>query len=266
MKRFAKLLTAFAGLVVSGSAFAAGGHALPYSYTPDTSNLASLQRGARDFMAYCSGCHSMKYLRYNRIGQDLGIPDDVLKSSLMFTSEKPGDAILSSMPAEASKAWFGQTPPDLTLETRARGADWVYSYLRTFYVDAKRPLGVNNLVLPNASMPHVLWALQGWQVKEEAHAEASDHGEGGHADGGGEHHGVPLKLVQPGSLTPDQYEKFVGDLVNFMAYAAEPGKSIRTGVGPKAMFYLLILLTLCYFLKKEFWRDIHDAPAKDKLP
>lgn len=249
MKRFAKLLTAFAGLVVSGSAFAAGGHALPYSYTPDTSNLASLQRGARDFMAYCSGCHSMKYLRYNRIGQDLGIPDDVLKSSLMFTSEKPGDMILSSMPAEASKAWFGQTPPDLTLETRARGADWVYSYLRTFYVDAKRPLGVNNLVLPNASMPHVLWALQGWQVKEEpAH-------EGEHAEEGG-HHGAPLKLVQPGSLTPDQYEKFVGDLVNFMAYAAEPGKSIRTGVGPKAMFYLLILLTLCYFLKKEFWRDI----------
>ena len=250
MKRFAKLLTAFAGLVISGSAAAAGGHALPYSYTPDTSNLASLQRGARDFMAYCSGCHSMKYLRYNRIGQDLGIPDDVLKSSLMFTSEKPGDAILSAMPADASKAWFGQTPPDLTLETRARGADWVYSYLRSFYVDTKRPLGVNNLVLPNASMPHVLWALQGWQVKEEEHhEEGAEHAEGGH-------HGAPFKLVQQGSLTPDQYEKFVGDLVNFMAYAAEPGKSVRTGVGPKAIFYLIILLTLCYFLKKEFWRDI----------
>lgn len=244
-----KLLLAVAGLLMSGAAGAAT-HALPYTYQADTSNLASLQRGARDFMAYCSGCHSMKFLRYNRIGQDLQIPEELLKSSLMFTSTKVGDQIHSAMPADVSKAWFGQSPPDLTLETRARGPDWVYSYLRTFYVDTKRPMGVNNLVLPGASMPHVLWELQGWQVKEEA-AEGEHHGEG---EG---HHGVPLKLVQPGSLTPDEYEKFVGDLVNFMSYAAEPGKNARKSVGPNAIMYLLLLLVLCYLLKKEFWRDIH---------
>jgi ubiquinol-cytochrome c reductase cytochrome c1 subunit len=247
-----RLLIAAAGLLLSGAAAASGGHALPYEYTADTSNLASVQRGARDFMAYCSGCHSMKYLRYNRIGQDLGIPEDLLKSNLMFTSTKVGDQIVSAMPADTSKGWFGQTPPDLTLETRARGASWVYSYLRSFYVDKSRPLGVNNLVLPGASMPHVLWELQGWQVKEEAH-EGGEHAEA-HGEG---HHAAPFKLVQEGSLTPDQYEKFVGDLVNFMSYAAEPGKSHRVAVGGKAIAYLLILLVLCYLLKKEFWRDIH---------
>lgn len=241
-------LVAVASLLLSGVAAASGGAALPYPYTADTSNPASLQRGARDFMAYCSGCHSMKYLRYNRIGQDLKIPEDMLRANLMFTSKTLGDQIVSAMPADASKAWFGQTPPDLTLETRARGESWVYSYLRSFYVDNARPLGVNNLVLPGASMPHVLWQLQGWQVKEEAHGEAA-HGEG-HG------HSVPLKLVQQGSMTPDQYEKFVGDLVNFMSYAAEPGKSKRVSVGGKAIAYLLILLVLCFLLKKEFWRDI----------
>lgn len=248
MKRLAKILTAIAGLSISVAASASGGEALPYSYTPDASNQASLQRGARDFMAYCSGCHSMKYLRYNRIAQDLGIPVDLLKANLMFTSTAVGDQIHSAMPAEASKTWFGQTPPDLTLETRARGVDWVYSYLRTFYVDPARPLGTNNLVLPNASMPNVLWELQGWQVKEEAQGDA-------HAEGG--HHGAPLKLVEPGKLSPAEYEKFVGDLTNFMAYAAEPGKTARVASGYKAMAYLLVLLVLCFLLKKEFWRDIH---------
>jgi ubiquinol-cytochrome c reductase cytochrome c1 subunit len=245
-----RLLIALTGLVLSGSAIAAGGHALPYTYEPDTANLASLQRGARDFMAYCSGCHSMKYLRYNRLGKDLEIPEDLLKANLMFTSQKVGDQIHSAMPADESKAWFGQTPPDLTLETRARGPSWVYSYLRTFYVDESRPLGVNNLVLPGASMPHVLWSLQGWQVKEEVAHEGEAHAEGGH-------HGPPLKLVEPGALSPDEYEEFVSDLVNFMAYAAEPGKMHRINTGYKAMLYLIVLLVLCYLLKKEFWRDVH---------
>jgi len=250
-----RVLIAVASLMLSGAALASGGEAVPFPYSADTSNPASLQRGARSFMAYCSGCHSMKYLRYNRIGQDLKIPEDLLRANLMFTSNKVGDQIVSSMPAEASKGWFGQTPPDLTLETRARGESWVYSYLRSFYVDNARPLGVNNLVLPGASMPHVLWELQGWQEKAEAHGEAAHgeaHGEEGHA--------APFKLVQQGSLTPEQYEKFVGDLVNFMSYAAEPGKSHRVAVGGKAIAYLLILLVLCFLLKKEFWRDIkHDS-------
>jgi ubiquinol-cytochrome c reductase cytochrome c1 subunit len=242
---------AFAGLalVVSGASMAAGGHALPYSYKADVGNLPSVQRGAQAFMSYCSGCHSMKYLRYSRVGQDLNIPEDLLKANLMFTSDKTGDHILSSLKKEDGAKWFGQAPPDLTLETRARGEDWVYSYLRSFYVDPARPLGVNNLVLPGASMPHVLWEQQGWQAKAE-------HKEGEAADGG---HGKasPFQLVQAGTLDEDGYAKYVGDIVNFMAYAAEPGRSARVALGWKALAYLLILLGFAYLLKLEYWKDVH---------
>jgi ubiquinol-cytochrome c reductase cytochrome c1 subunit len=172
MKRF---ILALAGLTLSVAAVANEGEKLPFSFKPDTANLGSVQRGARDFMAYCSGCHSMKHLRYSRIAQDLGIPEELVKKNLMFTSDKIGDHIISSMPAEQSQHWFGQTPPDLTVETRVRGSDWVYSYLNSFYADDSRPLGVNNTVLPNASMPHVLWELQGWQVKPDAKAEGAEH-------------------------------------------------------------------------------------------
>lgn len=242
---------AFAGLAfaVSGMAMGAGGVALPYSYEADVGNLPSVQRGAQYFMSYCSGCHSMKYMRYSRVGQDLEIPEDLLKANLMFTSDKTGDTIQSSMHKADGAKWFGQAPPDLTLETRARGEDWVYSYLRSFYVDPARPLGVNNLVLPGASMPHVLWEQQGWQVKAE-------HKEGEHADGG---HGPasPFRLVEAGKLDEDEYAKFVGDLVNFMAYAAEPGRSDRVALGWKALTYLLILLGFAYLLKLEYWKDVH---------
>ncbi|MGQ0620991.1 MAG: cytochrome c1 [Panacagrimonas sp.] len=247
----AKLGLLAASLVLSSAAMGAGGHALPYEFHADVTNLPSVQRGAKVFMNYCSGCHSMKFMRYGRIGQDLKIPEDLLKANLMFTSDKLGDQILSAIPSASAAGWFGQAPPDLTLETRARGESWVYSYLKTFYVDPSRPLGVNNLVLPGASMPHVLWELQGWQVKEEHKAEATaeeDHGA---------HHGPPLKLVKQGSLSPDEYDKFVGDLVNYMAYAAEPGRAGRIALGSKAILFLLILLVLAYLLKKEYWKDVH---------
>ncbi|HEX4871482.1 MAG TPA: cytochrome c1 [Nevskiaceae bacterium] len=242
-----RLLIALASLTLSATAQAAGGGPLPFSYEADTSNLASLQRGARNFMAYCSGCHSMKYLRYNRIGQDLEIPEALLKANLMFTSEKVGDHILTAMPGENAKTWFGQTPPDLTLETRARGTSWVYSYLKTFYVDPSRPLGVNNLVLAGASMPHVLADLQGWQVKK-AVAEGETPAAG---------KAPVLELAVPGSLDAEGYDQFVADTVNFMAYAAEPGKSHRIDTGIRAILYLLVLLTLAYLLKKEYWKDVH---------
>lgn len=243
---------AFAGLALtlSGAALAAGGHKLPYSYEADVDNLPSVQRGAQYFMSYCSGCHSMQYMRYSRVGQDLNIPEDLLKANLMFTSDKPGDVITASMPKGDGTRWFGQAPPDLTLETRARGEDWVYSYLKSFYVDPSRPLGVNNLVLPGASMPHVLWELQGWQVQ----APAGEHADDGHGKA------EPFKLVQPGSLDAEQYDKFVGDLVNFMAYAAEPGRSMRQALGVKALVYLFVLLGFAYLLKLEYWRDVH-GPA-----
>lgn len=248
-----RLLIALAGLTLSAAAFANEGAALPFSFKPDTTNLPSVQRGARDYMAYCSGCHSMKHLRYSRIAQDLGIPEDLVKKNLMFTTDKIGDHIMSSMPAEQSAAWFGRTPPDLTLETRARGADWVYSYLNSFYIDESRPVGVNNLVLPGASMPHVLWELQGWQVKPEEKAEG-EHAEAAHGE---EHHGSGLELVQPGKLSPEEYKKFTADLTNFMVYAAEPGRNARVSLGPKVLLYLLVLTWLFYALKKEFWKDVH---------
>ncbi len=248
-----RLLIALAGLTLSAAAFASE-HPLPFSFKPDTTNLPSVQRGARDYMAYCSGCHSMKHLRYSRIAQDLGIPEDLVKKNLMFTTDKIGDHILSSMPAEQSATWFGRTPPDLTLETRARGADWVYSYLNSFYIDESRPVGVNNLVLPGASMPHVLWELQGWQVKPEEKKAEGEHAEAAHGE---EHHGSGLELAQPGKLSPDEYKKFTADLTNFMVYAAEPGRNARVSLGPKVLLYLLVLTWLFYALKKEFWKDIH---------
>lgn len=246
-----RILIALAGLTMSAGALASEGQKLPLSFKQDTGNLASVQRGARNFMGYCSGCHSMKHMRYSRIGRDLGIPDEMLKKNLMFTSEKPGEPIKSSMPDEDSKKWFGQTPPDLSVETRMRGADWVYNYLMTFYADESRPMGVNNLVLPGASMPHVLWELQGWQQKAEAHAAKT---EGGHEGAG---HGTGLELVQAGTLSPDDYRKFVSDTVNFMAYAAEPGREGRISMGIKVIFYLILLSILAYLLKREFWRDVH---------
>jgi len=249
MLRTKSLLIALA-LTTAAPAFASGGHALPYTFKPDTANEASVQRGARNFMNYCSGCHSMKHLRYGRLGQDLNIPEDLLKANLMFTSDKVGDSIHSAMPTADAAKWFGQPPPDLTVETRYRGADWVYNFLMTFYVDGTKPTGVNNLVLPGASMPHVLWELQGWQAKAEHHEEA------GH-DGG---HGAkaPLfDLVQPGKLSPDEYKKFVGDTVNFMAYAAEPGKAKRISTGITVMLFLFFFTFLAYLTKKEWWKDVH---------
>ncbi len=216
----------------------------PLSFREDVGNLPSVQRGARDFMAYCSGCHAMKYLRYNRMGTDLGIPDDLLKANLMLGTDKVGDPIPSSMPAKQAESWFGRVPPDLTLETKARGSAWVFSYLQSFYLDDKRPLGVNNPYLPGVSMPAVLGELQGWQKLA--------------APEKGEAEGAPkFELVQAGSMTPEEYKAFVTDLTNFMAYASEPGKSERIALGGKVMLYLLVLLVLTYFLKKEFWRDIH---------
>lgn len=251
IKSCMKSLLLAGGLLAAGSALAAGGTALPYKFTPDLGNEASLQRGARNYMNYCSGCHSMRLLRYGRVGQDLNIPEDLLRANLMFTSEKPGDHIISAMPAEAAK-WFGQQPPDLTVETRMRGADWVYNYLMTFYADASRPLGTNNLVLPGASMPHVLAELQGLQVKEEAPAEG--HGEGHAAPA---HKGSGLKLASPGKLSEDDYADFVRDTVNFMAYAAEPGRAGRISTGINVMLFLLAFTVLAYLLKREFWKDVH---------
>ena len=230
---------------VSISAPASGGAALPFSFKPDTGSEASLQRGARNYMAYCSGCHSLKYLRYNRLGKDLGISEDLLKKHLMPEGAKPGDVIKTAMLAAESEKWFGRTPPDLSLSTRERGPDWVYSYLLSFYLDPSKPTGVNNLVLEGAAMPHVLGGLQGWQVLEKEPVVNEGH------------HGPNFKLVQPGALSPTEYKGFVGDLTNFMVYAAEPGRNARVSLGWKVLAYILLFWGLAYLLKQEFWKDVH---------
>jgi ubiquinol-cytochrome c reductase cytochrome c1 subunit len=241
MKRALILLL---GLVASAPAFSAGAPAL-LSYDADPGNRASLQRGARNFMNYCAGCHSLKFLRYNRLARDLGIPEELVESHLMFTSD-PADTIhspmLSAIPA-TSEDWFGQEPPDLSLTTRLRGANWVYSFLNTFYVDAAKPTGVDNLQLPGASMPHVLWSLQGWQELVEK--------------GDGRKVAPKFELVRPGELSPQEYRAFTADLTNFMIYAAEPGRADRISMGWKVMLYLLVLWGLAYLLKREYWKDVH---------
>jgi ubiquinol-cytochrome c reductase cytochrome c1 subunit len=247
-------LLASVAIVLAGALLATAASAeeveLKY-FKPAYGNTASIQRGARDFVAYCSGCHSMKYMRYSRLETDLGIPEDLMKASLMIGTDKLGDTMKSAMPAAAAKTWFGQVPPDLTLEARARGADWIYTYLQSFYVDEKRPMGVNNTVLKGVAMPHVLWELQGWQKLVEHKADDAD------KTNAAEEHGPHFEQLTQGTMTPDEYKGFVADITNFMAYAAEPGKAHRIGLGFKVLIYLFLLLILTYLLKKEFWKDVH---------
>jgi ubiquinol-cytochrome c reductase cytochrome c1 subunit len=246
---------ALALTLLPAAALASGGEA-PYSFKADTLNKASLQRGAAAFMNYCSGCHSLKYLRYNRVGGDLDIPDEVLKKNLMFTTDKVGEHILSSMPAASKdpanpsdpEKWFGRAPPDLSLTAREHGADWVFSYLLTFYLDPSRPTGVNNLVLPGASMPHVLADLQGYNRLETHEGEGEGHGG---------HHRPKLIQVQAGSLSPVEYKEFVGDLTNFLVYAAEPGRNMRIGLGFPVLLFVIVFGIFCYLLKLEYWKDVH---------
>lgn len=247
-------LTLFALCLVAGPAFAAGGSAAPYDFKPDTGNTASLQRGAAAYMSYCLGCHSLKYLRYNRLGRDLEIPEELLRKHLMLTSDKPGDTIVSAIPAASSdptapseaEKWFGRAPPDLSLTARERGPDWIYSYLLTFYLDRSKANGVNNVVLPGASMPHVLGHLQGWQTLVEPQE--------GEVDG---HHGPRFELVQKGAMSAAEYKDFVRDIVNFMVYAAEPGRNDRISLGIGVLLFTLLFTVLAWLLKVEYWKDVH---------
>lgn len=214
----------------------------------DLHNKDSLQRGARLFVNYCLSCHSAQHMRYNRMGRDIGLTDEQVIENLMFASDKVGSQMTIAMKRADAKAWFGAPPPDLTLVARVRGADWLYTYLRTFYVDDTRPFGVNNVVFPSVGMPHVLWELQGVQkpvyktVEHEGEKkEVLDH----------------LELVEQGKLTPVEYDKAMRDLVNFLVYMAEPAKLERYALGVKVILFLLVFLVVAYLLKKEYWKDIH---------
>jgi ubiquinol-cytochrome c reductase cytochrome c1 subunit len=231
----------------AGSAHAAGGEMALMPAGNDINNTASLQRGARNFMNYCSGCHSAQYVRYNRIAADLGIPEAELKSNLMFTGERPFDTIRTSMHAEDARRWFGNVPPDLSLIARSRSPDYVYTFLKTFYVDPSKSTGVNNLALPGTAMPHVLSALQGLQTAE---FETVQHG------GTSSQEFKKFELVQKGTLTEAQYDEFVRDTVNFLEYIGEPVQAKRQALGVWVMLFLLLFTALAYLLKKEYWKDV----------
>jgi len=236
------------GLISAGAAMAEeGGIALLQSGT-DIKNTASLQRGARNFMNYCSGCHSLTYLRYNRMAADLKIPEPELAANLMFTSDKPFDTINSAMPKD-SEGWFGKQPPDLSLMCRERGVDYCYSFLKGFYVDKTRPWGVNNLYLAGAAMPHVLAPLQGLQ-KAVFKNEPDDHGSARMVL-------VGVDAMTPGALKPEEYDQFVRDIANFLDYAAEPIKAKRESMGIFVVLFLLVFFVFAYLLKKEYWKDVH---------
>jgi ubiquinol-cytochrome c reductase cytochrome c1 subunit len=209
----------------------------------------SLQRGARTFVNYCVGCHSAGFMRYSRL-EDLGLTEKQIVDNLMVTGEKPVETMTAALRRNDAKVWFGVAPPDLTVIARSRGADWLYTYLRTFYRDPTRPTGWNNTTFPSVAMPHALWDLQGEQVLKEAPAEAGKEAHAGHAE-------KQLVMGKPGKLTPAQYDEAVKDLVNYLVYMGEPAQTKRKITGIFVLFFLFGLTILAYFLKKEFWKDIH---------
>jgi len=215
----------------------------------DVTNTASLQRGARNFVNYCMGCHSARYVRYNRLAADLGLSEAQVIQNLMFTGERPYDTMKIAMRTDDAKHWFGATPPDLSLIARARGANYLYSFLKSFYLDPSRPSGVNNLVMPSTAMPHVLWELQGYQkAVYEGESDA-------------EHNAVhktfkEFELAEKGKLSPAEYDQFVRDTVNFLAYIGEPMQIERRNLGMRVLVFLLVFFLFAYFLKKEYWKDI----------
>ncbi|HXA36110.1 MAG TPA: cytochrome c1 [Steroidobacteraceae bacterium] len=240
------LLIGFAAFS-AGTAMAEEGGIAPLESGTDIKNVGSLQRGARNFMNYCSGCHSLTYLRYNRMAADLKIPESELPN-LMFTSDKVFDTINSAMPKDA-ESWYGKQPPDLSLMCRERGVDYCYSFLKGFYVDKTRPWGVNNLYLPGAAMPHVLAPLQGLQ-KAVFKNEPDDRGSARMVLAG-------VESMTPGALKPEEYDQFVRDIANFLDYAAEPIKAKRESMGVFVMLFLLVFFVFAYLLKKEYWKDVH---------
>jgi ubiquinol-cytochrome c reductase cytochrome c1 subunit len=236
------------GLLCAGTALAEEGEIRLLEAGTDIKSTDSLQRGARNFMSYCSGCHSLKYLRYNRLGTDLKIPDSELAKNLIFTSAKPFEEIATAMPPDATD-WFGKQPPDLTLMARERGVDYIYSYLKGFYVDKTRPWGVNNLYLAGTAMPDVLASLQGLQ-KPVYKSEKDPHGSA-------KMELVSVEAMTPGAMKPEEYDQFVRDIANFLDYAAEPIKDTRQTMGIYVMLFLLVFFVFAYLLKKEYWKDVH---------
>jgi ubiquinol-cytochrome c reductase cytochrome c1 subunit len=245
-KKLTSRLAVFAGtLLLAFSAFASEGGNTQQAGN-DLTDQASLQRGAQLYMNYCSGCHSLKYMRYSRIAEDLGLSEQEVMDNLNFTGAKFGEQVKVSMPHDPAGKWFGKMPPDLSLIARVRGSDWIYTYLKSFYLDESRPLGWNNRLFPNASMPNPLWQLQGLQ-----HAELSE------PDKIGERHVEALKVTQPGTQTPVQFDQTARDITNFLEYVGEPAALKRQSMGVWVILFLVALTFLAFLLKQEYWKDVH---------
>ncbi|QIZ83474.1 cytochrome c1 [Bermanella marisrubri] len=251
-----KQLIAIIFAILPAFAFAAGGGNVKLDDMPvDLEDKASLQRGAQLFTNYCMGCHSTKFARYNRVARDLGIPEDVMMDNLVFRDVKIGSLMKIAMRPEDSKKWFGATPPDLTLVARVRGADWLYTYLKSFYEDDTRPYGVNNAVFKDVGMPHVLEDLQGRQVKGTAPVVVGFDPLTGQ-ELYEEKEGV-LYLEEEGQLNPEEFDDAVKDLTNFLVYMGEPSALERQRIGFWVLLFLAILFVPVYYLNREYWRDIH---------
>ncbi|MEO6927150.1 MAG: cytochrome c1 [Rhodanobacter sp.] len=249
MKHFLSGISLALGLMVgigSMPVHAEGGKAALMNSGADVRDQASLQRGARLFFNYCVGCHSLKYQRYSRMAEDLGLSEKEVMQNLNFTGAKFQDPIVSHMPADLAKTWFGKDPPDLSLEVDAKGADWVYTYLNTFYLDPNSPIGWNNTTLPNAAMPFPLWELQGTQTAVMSPAK-----DGGAATV------EKLELSHPGKMTPAQYQRATRDLTSFLQYVSEPAALQRHHYGVWVILFLALLTFLLALVKKEYWKDVH---------
>ena len=240
-KRYFFSIALALGLLFGSVAAQAEGPELPESGA-GVRDQASLQRGAKLFFNYCVGCHSLKFMRYSRIASDLDLSEQDVMNNLNFTGAKFGEQVISHMPADQAAGFFGKAPPDLSLEVRARSSDWVYAYLNSFYLDSSRPVGWNNTVFPNASMPFPLWELQGVQTAQKK--PGSDDVE-------------KLELTHPGKLTPAQYQQAARDLTSFLEYVSEPAALQRQRYGIWVLLFLAGFTFLAYLLNKEYWKDVH---------
>ena len=266
MNKLACLILAVAALFAAGAASASESDLRMPPAPVNRLDQESLQRGARNFVNYCVGCHSARYMRYNRL-QDLGLTEQQIKDNLMFSTDKIGDTMTSAMKPEDARKWFGAAPPDLSVESRVRGHDWLYNYFLSFYRDDKTPTGWNNLVFPNVGMPHVLAQLGGTNRLVESEFEDHEKAEGAAIAARGiskiEPGPHPKYIVRtlaqesPGALSRGDYEAFVADLVNYMDYMAEPARNDRVRIGIVVLLFLALLFVFAYWTKVEFWKDLH---------
>jgi len=240
-KLFSFFFSLVAFLAVSFPVYGAGGEALEHANV-NVRDTAAIQRGAQTFVNYCLSCHAASYMRYNRLAEDLDLNEELVMENLVFADVKIGDTMTVAMRAADAAAWLGKAPPDLSLVSRSRGSDWLYTYLLTFYQDPSG--GWNNLTFPNASMPHVLWPLQG--IQKPVYATHDGHESIDH-----------LTLAKPGIESPEEYEDTVRDLVTFLKYLGEPAEVKRKNTGVWVLLYLALFALVSYALKAEYWRDVH---------